>query len=173
MSKIEPYEPRLSGWKVAAIQCLAFGVLQGALIGYLHSALPPRTAADLAYLLFVALVQGSLFGVGMAWFAARVRARTAIVLPPGEEVEHSSDANCGMSGGRLYLTNRHLIFKPHKFNLNTAAILVGRSEIAGAAAYRRLGLPNGLMVMLRNGDVWRFVVVDNEGWASRIRPVRA
>ncbi|MGD0641824.1 MAG: GRAM domain-containing protein [Roseiarcus sp.] len=102
-----------------------------------------------------------------------VAEQISIDLPPGEAVEHSGPANHFHNfeslGGRLYLTNRNLIFKPHKFDLQDASISNPRCEIATVSKCRTLGLmPNGLLVSQRSGDVLRFVVTDRSAWLRAI-----
>src|SRR5262249_17969164 len=107
-----------------------------------------------------------------------VAVQTAIDLPPGEVIEHAGPANHILHfearGGRLYLTNRHMIFQPHRFNLQQPAVRIPPSEIAGAWSCMSLGVvPNGLLVSLKDGPSHRFVVSDRAEWVRMVGGGRA
>lgn len=166
---------RADSWKMAALGGAVFGALFGGAFGLAQGWLPPRDGSALLALVAVALVAGTAFGVAIGLFAGSkaVARQTSIDLPPGEIVEHSGPANHFRNfesrGGRLYLTNRNLIFKPHKFNLQGASISIPRSEIAGVSKCSTLGvIPNGLLVSQRGGDAQRFVVSDRSAWLRAI-----
>jgi len=104
-----------------------------------------------------------------------VAEQTAINLPQGETLEQQGWANHFRNyegrGGRLYLTNRSLVFQPHRFNVQNAGVAIPRSEIAGAAKSMTLGvIPNGLTVTRRDGTTERFVVSDRNEWVRRLTP---
>jgi hypothetical protein len=138
--------------------------------------LPPVNVVDIAIAVVTALLAGAAFGFR---FSRRLRSQIAtlqaeIVPPAGEVVEHSAPANHFQNfegrGGRLFLTRRDLIFKPHRRNIQSNVVTIPRQEIAAAAAIRTLGVvPNGLKVALRDGTVHRFVVRDRETWVRALR----
>jgi hypothetical protein len=162
-------------WKMAALSGVAFGVLFAAGFGLLEGWLSPRGGFHVLAICAAALVAGTAFGAAMGLFAgSKVVARqTSIDLPQGEVVEHGGPANhfhnFEACGGRLYLTNRNLIFKPHQFNVQDASISIPRYEIASVSKCSTLGvIPNGLLVSKRSGDVERFVVSNRSAWLRLI-----
>jgi hypothetical protein len=162
-------------WKRALLSGTAFGLLFGAAFSFMQGWLPPHAGGDILAFLIIALLSGALFGGFIGLFAGSrtVARQTAIDLPPGEIVEYAGPANHFRNGeargGKLYLTNRRLIFQPHHFNLQNAPVGIARSEIAGAAKSKTLGIiPNGLLVRQSNGETQRFVVSDRSAWLRRI-----
>lgn len=71
-------------------------------------------------------------------------------------------------GGRLYLTDRRLMFQPHLFNLQIEEWCVGLTEVEEVRAFLTLGfIPNGLSVVTSDGEE-RFLVRDRHGWVKTI-----
>jgi GRAM domain-containing protein len=168
---------RSQNWRSAALAGLAFGPLFALAFGFFEGWLPPRSGADVVTLITTALVTGAAFAIAIGLFGGSkmVAHQTAIELPAGEVVQLESPANHFLHvearGGRLYLTNRHLIFQPHKFNLQAAAISIPREDIAGVAKVMTLGvIPNGLRVMRRDGTAERFVLSNRNAWVRAISP---
>jgi hypothetical protein len=155
----------------ALVSGVAFGVLFAGLFGLAMGWLPPHNVADIVTTVVTALLVGPAFGF---LFSRRLWSQAAILQaeiepPVGEVVEHSAPANHMQKfegrGGQLFLTERNLIFKPHRMNIQSNVVTIPRHDIAGVAATRTLGLvPNGLKVVLRDGTVHRFVVRDREEW---------
>jgi hypothetical protein len=164
-------DDRVARRNTALVSGAAFGVLFAGVFGLAMGWLPPHNVVDIVMTVVTALLAGPAFGFG---FSRRLRSQTAtlqaeIEPPVGEAVEHSAPANHFQKfegrGGRLFLTRRNLIFKPHRMNIQSNVVTIPRHDIAGVAATRMLGLiPNGLKVTLRDGTVHRFVVRDREGW---------
>ena len=62
-------------------------------------------------------------------------------------------------GGKLTVTDKRLHFKSHSFNIQTGETEIPLNEIAGVTKVNTLGLvPNGLLVKLKNGKNYQFVV---------------
>ncbi|MHA0858083.1 GRAM domain-containing protein [Paenibacillus sp. CMAA1364] len=62
-------------------------------------------------------------------------------------------------GGRLHITNERLIFKPHRINVQTKPLEINIKEIKNIKKTNTLLLvPNGMKVILDNGQEYRFVV---------------
>lgn len=168
-----PTIPPMTGTVVLA--GAAFGVPFAPAFWYVMTWLPPRFGADYLSVGLIALASGGLFGLLLALFlgSKTVARQTALDLPAGETLEQQGWANHFMRiearGGRLYLTNRNLIFQPHKFNLQSTGVVIPRAEIANASKCMTLWvLPNGLMITRRDGTKERFVVSDRKDWIRRI-----
>ena len=71
-------------------------------------------------------------------------------------------------GGKLYLTDQSLWFKPHWLNLNTDELIIPLSEVIDVSACLTAGIvPNGLRVVTTEGEE-RFVVNDRQNWVTEI-----
>jgi hypothetical protein len=73
-------------------------------------------------------------------------------------------------GGKLYLTNKRLVFKSHKLNIQNHQLSINISEIVKADRYKALGLTNnGLAVTTASGLVEKFVVQQPEEWFNHFK----
>lgn len=77
-------------------------------------------------------------------------------------------------GGRLYLTNRRLIFESHAFNAQTGTTIIARTAITSVRkCWTKLLdliplLPNSIAVRSNDGMEYRFVVFGRQGWIDAI-----
>ena len=167
---------RAQTWKSAVYAGVMFGLIFTPIAGFVSGMFPPHSGGDAVALLVQGLIAGILFGVliGLFMRSKTVGRQTTIELPGGETVEFEGNANHFLNGegrgGRLYLTNRNLIFQPHRFNLQSARVVIPRADIAGAAKCRTWGiLPNGLLVTHRDSSTDRFVIAgDHQEWVRRM-----
>jgi hypothetical protein len=164
-------DDRVARRNTALMSGAGFGILFAGAFGLAMGLLPPHNVADIAITVVMALLAGAAFGFGFSRrLSSQIATLQAEIEPPaGEVVEHSAPANHFQNfegrGGRLFLTRRNLIFKPHRRNIQSNVVTIPREEIAGVAATRTLGVvPNGLKVALYDGTVHRFVVRDRERW---------
>jgi len=167
-------------WKMPLVSGIAFGVLYGIPFGYFFGLLPPRGEGDLLIIALLALATGGAFGLAVGLFAnsKTIARQTMIHLPDWEVIEYEGAANHFLNaearGGRLYLTDKQLIFQPHKFNLQSGAISVPRSDIASVSRCMSLGMiPNGILLTRLDGTKERFVVSKREEWIRRIAGAEA
>jgi hypothetical protein len=153
----------------------AFGVLLAMPFALLGLIVFGWEIGGLAFLA-IALVAGVPFGLMMAAFARSksVRRDTQPNLEEGEKVLKEGPANHFMGfegvGGRLFLTDRRLLFKSHRWNFQVHELSVPLAEVAGAKAVMTAGiLPNGLKVSRADGTTDRFVVEGRGEWERLIR----
>lgn len=72
-------------------------------------------------------------------------------------------------GGRLYLTERYLTFRPHALNLRRGEEVIALKDIVAVQRRNTLLLvPNGFSVILRDGTEARFVVYGRDEWVQAI-----
>ena len=100
------------------------------------------------------------------------------ILHEGEQIMKSSSANLqkGMEtvGGKLYLTDRRLVFESHRCNVQTGGTVIERSDIQSLKKCwtKFLGLiplvPNSLAVHTKQGKEYRFVLFDRGVWLESI-----
>lgn len=97
---------------------------------------------------------------------------------PGESVVHWGPANhfkgIEAVGGKLFLTNRRLRFRSHRFNVQTHDESYPIEAIASVEPARTLGvIPNAIRLRLADGRRERFVVMAREHWIATLRQVLA
>lgn len=150
---------------------LAAGVPFGLVMG-LFFFLVTETAG--AALLAGALA-GTLFGAGLGGAVVILRKGLAHGLPSfsdaDEEVLFQTHANHfrGMEavGGWLVLTDRRLLFRPHRMNIQKREWSLPRADLIRLEPYRVLGvLPTGLRALTASGEE-RFVVEERRRWIER------
>lgn len=99
-------------------------------------------------------------------------------LQNGEAIIKEGAANLQRNiesvGGKLYLTDRRLVFEPHKINIQggIAEINLSSVECTRNCRTRFLGLvptfQNSLAVCTKEGKEFRFVLRHREEWAELI-----
>ena len=69
----------------------------------------------------------------------------------------------------MYLTNKRLVFKSHKLNVQNHELSLQLSDIAKVEAYKTMGLiNNGLVVTTRHNTTEKFVVDQRSEWLARL-----
>ncbi|TCD11249.1 hypothetical protein EZ449_07100 [Pedobacter frigidisoli] len=129
----------------------------------------------IGYAAISAPIAGIFFGLLMYFFvnSKRVKAQTALNNSNESDIIHSGGANhfknAEALGGKLYLLPDRLEFKSHRFNIQNHAFSIGINEIKKIAFYKTLGIvPNGLEVVLKDGEVEKFVVNNRNLWKENI-----
>jgi hypothetical protein len=118
---------------------------------------------------------GALGGLLFGWLTGRftdsklLKQGTTIVLHENETVIFESGANhfkgAESVGGKLYLTNKVLLFRAHKLNIQNHELSISLSHIDKVARYRTLGIVNnGLSVATTENKIEKFVVEDPDKW---------
>ena len=86
-----------------------------------------------------------------------------IELLENETIEFSKAANHFMGlegvGGKLFITNKRVVFKSHTLNFQVQELTINYSDIVRVEFYNNLGIvPNGLRIILDSGKTEKFVV---------------
>jgi hypothetical protein len=120
-------------------------------------------------------VAGLLYALVTGWFAKSgfVAKSTKIVTGPGESIVFESPANYfkGKKGvdGKLYLTNKRLIFKSHKVNIQNHQVVIDLTDIKEVGRYKTSGMVNnGLIVSTIHNTDERFVVDEADAWEKHL-----
>lgn len=76
-------------------------------------------------------------------------------------------------GGRLFLTDHRLVFKPHSFNIQIREESISLDQIVSIKPNRTFFiLPNQISVELANGKEERFVVWNRKKWMEKIEQIK-
>ena len=125
--------------------------------------------------LFGGALSGLLFGWLMGLFAnsKRLAKDTKIDTDAGETILFDTGANhfkgAEAVGGKLYLTNKRLVFKSHKFNVQNHELSIDLSDIDKVDRYKTLGLVNnGLSVTTIDNKTEKFVVQQVDEWLNQL-----
>ncbi|WP_209332698.1 GRAM domain-containing protein [Lunatimonas salinarum] len=119
------------------------------------------------------IVAGLLFAWMMQYTAKRLFKRITIETADNEEIIKEGGANHFKGkegvGGKLLLTDKRLIFKSHKFNIqnhqdNFDLGQVEKLQVTKTCKF----LENGLTLELKNGDRHKFIVDEPADWMEKI-----
>ena len=125
------------------------------------------------------LVGGVVGGLISGWLAgsfakAKYFVKGAELVPDKDEtIELETIANhfkgIEAVGGKLYLTNKRLIFKSHKLNFQTHELLVNLDDVVKVNRYKVMGIVNtGLAVTTMMNKTEKFVMQEPEIWVSQL-----
>ena len=121
---------------------------------------------------------GFLFGFGfLSLMKTLSKRRLKKIIPElleGEVIRHEGQANLfrGIEavGGKLVLTNKRLVFKPHKVNLQRGQVNLALDHITGINSRKTSKIfDNGLRVLNQRGEPFDFVVFERDEWISRLK----
>ena len=72
-------------------------------------------------------------------------------------------------GGKLVLTEKHLIFKPHKFNIGAKELTIDIENIESTHRITKIfGGSNEFRIKVKNGHLERFIVSDRDEMVNAI-----
>src|SRR5690606_6756058 len=75
-------------------------------------------------------------------------------------------------GGKLVLTDKRLVFKSHRLNIQPHELSIPLTDIESVFSYKKLGLlNNGLAVTTSNGVVEKFTVDEPSAWTEKLASV--
>jgi GRAM domain-containing protein len=125
---------------------------------------------SLAAGLLAGVISGFLFGWLIGLFAKSkfVTKSTNIETQPNENILLETPANhfkgIEAVGGKLYLTNKRLIFKSHKLNVQNHQLSLKLTDIKNVNRFKNAGfLNNGLSITTMMGNE-KFVVEQIDDW---------
>ena len=110
-----------------------------------------------------------LFNFTMNKFAKKIDKEIELDLEEGEELIAYGVANLfrGLEGvgGKLFLTNKQLVFKSHNINVQTGTAKLTLDRIESIEKRKTMFIiNNSLLVRTINGHEFKFVVNDRDEW---------
>ncbi len=119
------------------------------------------------------LVFGLLFALTMQFMAKRLFNKILVETADDESIIKEGGANHFKGkegvGGKLVLTDKRLIFKSHKFNIQNHQDTFDLEQIEKLQATTTLKfLKNGLILELKNNDSHKFIVDEPSDWIEKV-----
>lgn len=94
-----------------------------------------------------------------------------ILIEEGASYVNEHSMACG---GNLQLTDTHLNFESAPNAVKSFALSFSLSEISEVTWFKTLNIiPNGFSLMLKNGDIQSFIVMDKKRWKDLIDQAKA
>lgn len=134
---------------------------------------------DLKSLLFQGLLFGVFFGIGFPFinemliskFSKNISKNIHPTLSDVEHVEIEGPANMKRgieaAGGKLFLTNKRMIFKSHAINIQTGQTEIPYTDIVGVKKKKARLHSNGLLVDTTT-KTYNLIVNDRNLWLEKI-----
>lgn len=120
-------------------------------------------------------VAGLLFGwiIGIFSKSKFVKEATTVDIEPDENILFQTPANhfkgIEAVGGKLYFTNKRVIFKSHKLNIQNHQLDINLTEINSVDRYKTLGVDdNGLSIVTNQNKTEKFVVEQADEWITQL-----
>lgn len=119
------------------------------------------------------LVVGLLFAWIMQYTAKKLFKKIIIETADNENIIKEGGANHFKGkegvGGKLVLTDKRLIFKSHKFNIQNHQENIDLGQVQNLRTTKTLGiLENGLTLELTTSDRHKFIVDEPTDWIEKI-----
>lgn len=126
------------------------------------------------------IIGGAVAGLLFPWLAGillnmnYIKRSIEIKTLADENIVFHTSANhiMGMEGvgGKLYLTNKRLVFKSHNLNIQKHELSIPLEEILQVNRYKSLGIINkGLIVTLSSGKEEKFIVEEASKWMEYLK----
>lgn len=164
-------------WKRWFITAAVSGILFSGLLVLLNKLFGWQIQSVQSY-----IFQGLIFGILMAFtitflsqkFGTAIDKKINSVLDKDETIEFDGPANLlrGIEGvgGKIFLTNKRMLFLPHRMNIQKQQEIIDYREIESVAPRKTAGLiGNGLRVITVSGDSYDFVLYNRKLWVEKLR----
>lgn len=137
------------------------------------------TTKDIFKFIISGLIGGAIGGFIFGWImgvfsdSKILTTGTGIDLENDETILFETGANHfkGIEGvgGKLYLTNKRLLFKSHKYNIQNHELSIPLSNIESVGRYRTFGITNnGISITSTGHSIEKFVVQRPEKWTNQL-----
>jgi hypothetical protein len=153
---------------------LSFGLTFAGIMSYHFQSAGLEVHLIVILVIFVlGMLFGRMFTVLMQRISKRVVAGISVETQPGEIIVKEGGANQFKGaegvGGKLVLTDRRLIFRSHKLNIQGHQDSFNLAQISEVRATKILRIQdNGLMVRMAGEVSERFIVDEPVEWVNQI-----
>ena len=138
-----------------------------------------HTTQQVVITIVVGLIVGAISGLLFGWLTGLLAkskfVQTTSSFEPelGENILFVTPANhfkgIEAIGGKLYLTEKRLVFKSHKLNIQNHVLSIILQDIISVDRYKTLGLVNnGLIISTCQNITEKFVVERAEEWNNKL-----
>jgi len=167
-------------WKYRVLFAIGTGLLY-AFILWLFDYFSDEKIYTTNSIIFQGIFFGLFFGIGFPYinqklagkFSNKIGHSIKPDLSPDETVEVEGPANLfrGIEGvgGKIFLTNKKLIFKSHKINIQTGQTDIAYADINQIIKRKTAKLiDNGIRIITKDGKQFDFVVNERAVWLDHI-----
>ncbi|MFD2890448.1 GRAM domain-containing protein [Flavobacterium chuncheonense] len=165
-------------WKYRITFAIGTGILYSFLL-WTFNFFSDEKLNSLNSLLFQGVFFGIFFGIGFPYvnekFAGKLSKKVKIkpVLELDEQIEIEGPANLFRGfegvGGKIFLTNKKLIFKSHKINIQKGQTDINYADIKIVIKRKTAKLiDNGFRIITDNEKEYDFVVNERDLWLEKI-----
>jgi hypothetical protein len=132
-------------------------------------------SCEFLIMLLFFIVGGIFAGVilgNLMWNRYKIQETTSLELIENEQLVKCDFANQLSSiesiGGKLYLTNLRLIFKPHRLNFQKNQIELKLNKIIRVSESKFLGIYPTKLIIESEGKSYKFITDNHKDWFSII-----
>ncbi len=129
---------------------------------------------NLVVYLLEGIFYGGFMGVLLFYFSKRVK-KVNLDLEEDEQIEFKGNANLfrGIEGvvGRLFLTNKNVVFKSHKFNIQKGQTNIKLNDISEILKKKRRFLSimgHGIKIKTKDGQNFHFITTNQDVWVEKL-----
>ena len=167
-------------WKFRIVSAILTGLLFVVIMSLMDYLLNGSFKSLNSYL-FQGIFFGIFMGIGFPYvtekfgkkFTSKLGKNIKPELLENEKIEIEGPANLfrGMEGvgGKIFSTNKKVIFKSHKINIQKGQTDIEYENITEIIARKTAKLiNNGIRIKMRNGKEFDFVVNEREKWIEKL-----
>jgi len=140
---------------------------------------PDKSNQQVLKVVVSGIIGGAIAGLLFGWIIGKfsnskfVTKTTQIETYPDEKIIFQTPANHfkGIEGvgGKLYLTNKRLVFQSHKLNIQKHQLSIDLPDIAQVSGYKVLGIvKRGLSVVTVQQKTEKFVIEKPDDWIKHL-----
>ena len=168
-------------WKFRIVSTILTGILFVGILCLMDYLLDGEFQSLNSYL-FQGIFMGIFMGLGLPYvsekfgtrFASKLGKNITPELTQNEQIEIEGPANLfrGIEGvgGKLFLTNKKIVFKSHKINIQKGQTDIPYENVSEIIKRKTAKLiDNGIRIKTNDGNEFDFVVNEREKWIENLK----
>jgi len=168
-------------WKIR-IKIVILTIVMYAIVNYILQLIFPIYKQPVTSIISQSLIFGILFGFGFIYFFQKnstkitgyLSKKIEVSLDENEKIIFEGPANLfrGLEavGGKIFLTETHLVFNSHKLNIQSGATKIPYTSIEELLPCKTAKfIDNGLKIITKEGVIYQFVINERETWVQHLR----